>query len=130
MGAGNFPLIGRLVAAVFLGLAGCPGGLQIDDDDDSGEGGSGRACTALPAAEQNGAGPAQLLDEAVFQERPEDLGIDRESIEYQELELDGELVHVLRFDVTTFHDRFGADWIHPVIVAAPAAPRLAATDVA
>jgi hypothetical protein len=115
---------------VFLGLAGCPGGLQIDDDDDSGEGGSGRACTALPAAEQNGAGPAQLLDEAVFQERPEDLGIDRESIEYQELELDGELVHVLRFDVTTFHDRFGADWIHPVIVAAPAAPRLAATDVA
>ena len=130
MGKGNFSRIGWLIAAVFLGLAGCPGNLEIDDDDTTGDDDTGRECSALPADAQDGAGPAPLLDEPVFQQRPDDLGIDRESIEYEELELDGEALHVLRFDVTTFHDRFGADWVHSVKVAVPDASRLAASDVA
>jgi hypothetical protein len=87
-------------------------------------------CGPLVPTDRSGEGPAGLLDEPAFVSRPPDLGIDRSSVSATTVEYEGRTFHVIRFDVTTFTDRFNRDWVSSVTIVAPQPEELAAADAA
>jgi len=70
------------------------------------------------------------LKDAVFHERPPDLGGDQDAVRTQQMELAGRTLHVLRLPVVTFTSRGGRPRRHSVVIVAPEPDVLASTSVA
>lgn len=121
----------RFALLTVVALLGCGAGeLAPADPPAPPEVPDARSCEARVADQRDGLGPAPLLDDPAFSARPADFGIDRDSVQHQQAEVGGRQVHLVTFTVTTFEDRFGRDWTHNVLLAAPAPDDLAATDAA
>ncbi|MBI5482396.1 MAG: hypothetical protein HY906_26310 [Deltaproteobacteria bacterium] len=124
----GFGLMALLAGLVVV--CGCHHGSSIEPDAGTGDAAAGRACRQLPAGERNGAGPVPVLSDPAFATRPPNWGVDPAQVTVTTLVVGGRTLHVLRFPVTTFDQRFGRPWVHPVVVIAPDPTNLVGTDVA
>lgn len=126
----SFRLLGAVIALVGFQACGDPQPKPDADADVDGDGTPSGSCQPTAADRRDGEGPRPLLLESVLAERPAGLGIDTDSVTQETVTIGSDQVYVIRFQVTSFQDRAGRDWVHPVVIVAPAFEDLAATDAA
>lgn len=89
-----------------------------DTASDSGADTATAGCGVQPAGPGDGAGPAEIVGLPGFGTLAAD-PVDPDAVSVSTLTIDGERVFSVSFEVTTFADLYGADWVHPVTILSP-----------